>query len=80
MMSYASDTLLEGTPAVVVPNETLKSFAATDLPLIIATDHRGIIRSNQNGPCDALLRRSATPIGLSGIPSLFGGQTASFRK
>jgi hypothetical protein len=54
MMGSDSDTLFEGTPTVLVPNEPLKSFAATDLPLIIATDHRGIIRSNQNAPHDAL--------------------------
>ena len=54
MMSSDSDTLLEGTPTVLVPNEPLKHFAATDLPQIIAIDHRGIIRSNQNAPHNAL--------------------------
>jgi hypothetical protein len=53
-MSPDSDTLLEGTPTVFVPNEPLKSFAATALPLIIVTDHLGITRSNQNAPHDAL--------------------------
>jgi hypothetical protein len=38
------DALLEGTPTIVVPNETIDKFAATDFPLIIATDHNGIIR------------------------------------
>jgi hypothetical protein len=38
------DRLLVGTPTVVVPNETLQNFAATDFPLIIATDHNGIVR------------------------------------
>jgi hypothetical protein len=54
MMSSDSDTLLEDTPTVLVPNEPLKSFTATNLPLIIVTDHRGIIRSNQNAARDAL--------------------------
>jgi hypothetical protein len=54
LMSPDSDTLFEGTPTVVVPNVTLKSFAGTDLPLIIATDHRGIIYSNQSTPHEAL--------------------------
>ena len=79
MMSSDFDTLLEGTPTVVVPNETLKSLAA-GLQLIIATDHRGIICSNQNAPHDALLRCSVTLIGLSSIPSLLGGQTTFRRK
>ena len=38
------DALLEGTATIVVPNETIDKFAATDFPLIIATDHNGIIR------------------------------------
>lgn len=38
------DSLVEGTPTIVVPNETLDAFAATDFPLMIATDHNGIIR------------------------------------
>ena len=38
------DAILEGTPTIVVPNETIDKFAATDFPLIIATDHNGIIR------------------------------------
>ena len=80
MMSSDFDTLIEGTPTVVVPNETLKSLAAAGLQLIIATDHRGIICSNQNAPHDALLRCSVTLIGLFSIPSLLGGQTTFLRK
>ena len=38
------DTLLLGTSTVVVPNETLNGFAATDFPLLIATYHNGIVR------------------------------------
>jgi hypothetical protein len=35
---------LRGTPTVVVAPSTLASFAATDFPFLIATDHDGIIR------------------------------------
>jgi hypothetical protein len=38
------DSTLEGTQTIVVPNETLDSFAATDFPLLIVTDRNGIIR------------------------------------
>lgn len=38
------DALLLGTPTVVVPNETLNTFEATDFPLIVATDYKGIVR------------------------------------
>lgn len=48
------DALLEGTPTVVVPNETLDQFAATDVPLLIATDHNGVVRWTQRVPDDAL--------------------------
>jgi len=48
------DALLEGTPTIVVPNETIDKFAATDFPLIIATDHNGIIRFIHRASDDAL--------------------------
>jgi hypothetical protein len=48
------DTILLGTPTVVVPNETLNSFAATDFPLFIATDHNGIVRWINRAPDNAL--------------------------
>ena len=48
------DSRLEGTPTIVVPKETLDSFAATDFPLVIATDHSGIVRWIQPAQDDAL--------------------------
>jgi hypothetical protein len=48
------DALLLGTPTVVVPNETLNNFAAMDFPLIIATDHNGIVRWVDQAPDKAL--------------------------
>jgi hypothetical protein len=48
------DSLLAGTPTLVVPNGTLETFAATDFPLIVAGDHNGIIRAIQLAPDDAL--------------------------
>jgi len=35
---------LRGTPTIIVPPATLAQFAATDFPLLIATDSKGIIR------------------------------------
>jgi hypothetical protein len=35
---------LRGTPTLIVPPATLAQFAATDFPLLIATDPKGIIR------------------------------------
>jgi hypothetical protein len=35
---------LRGTPTIIVPPQTLAQFAATDFPLLIATDPKGIIR------------------------------------
>jgi hypothetical protein len=35
---------LRGTPTLIVPSQTLAQFAATDFPLLIATDPKGIIR------------------------------------
>lgn len=38
------EDLLRKTPTLVVPPETLNVFAASDFPILIATDHDGIIR------------------------------------
>lgn len=35
---------LRGTPTLIVPPATIAQFAATDFPLLIATDSKGIIR------------------------------------
>ncbi len=35
---------LRGTPTLIVPPATITQFAAIDFPLLIATDHKGIIR------------------------------------
>ena len=35
---------LRGTPTLIVPPSTLSQFAATDFPLLIATDPKGVIR------------------------------------
>jgi hypothetical protein len=48
------DARLEDTPTVIVPMETLDAFAAVDFPLIIATDHNGIVRVLQVASDDAL--------------------------
>jgi hypothetical protein len=48
------DARLEGTPTVIVPMETLDAFAAVDFPLIVATDHNGVVRFVQVAQEDAL--------------------------
>ena len=48
------DTQLADTPTLVVPNEALGAFAADDFPLIVATDHDGIVRTMQVAAEDAL--------------------------
>jgi hypothetical protein len=48
--------VLLGTPTLIVPVETVKTFAATDFPLIIVTDYRGIVRYIQSAPDNALVR------------------------
>lgn len=48
------EILLTGTPTVLVPNETLTDFAATDFPLIIAADRNGIVRWIQRASEKAL--------------------------
>jgi len=52
-ISSTPDTRLEGTPTLVVPNDTLDLFAATDVPLFIGVDHNGMIRVLQPAPDDA---------------------------
>jgi hypothetical protein len=47
--------LLMGTPTLIVPPETLDTFVATDFPMLIATDHQGIVRYIQTAPDNALL-------------------------
>ena len=46
--------LLRHTPTLIVPPETLTQFAATNFPLLIATDSKGIIRFIQPAPETAL--------------------------
>jgi hypothetical protein len=45
---------LRGTPTLLVPPATLAQFAATDFPLLIATDPKGIIRFIQPAGENAL--------------------------
>jgi hypothetical protein len=45
---------LTGSPTLVVPNGILDTFVATDFPLIVVTDHRGMIRAIQIAPENAL--------------------------
>jgi hypothetical protein len=47
--------LLVGTPTLIVPNQTLNTFVATDFPLIIVTDRKGIVRYIQQAPDNALV-------------------------
>jgi hypothetical protein len=47
--------LLMGTPTLVVAAGTLNTFVATDFPLIIATDHDGIVRYIRPAPDNALV-------------------------
>jgi hypothetical protein len=46
--------LLRHTPTLIVPPETLAQFAATNFPLLIATDSKGIVRFIQPAPETAL--------------------------
>jgi thiol-disulfide isomerase/thioredoxin len=47
--------LLLGTPTLIVPPETVNTFVGTDFPLLIATDHQGIVRYIQIAPQNALV-------------------------
>jgi hypothetical protein len=47
--------LLSGTPTLIVPSETVDAFVATDFPLVIATDHEGIVRAMIVAPQTALV-------------------------
>jgi thiol-disulfide isomerase/thioredoxin len=49
----AADLLIH-TPTLIVPESTVSQFAATDFPLLIATDSKGIIRFIQPAPETAL--------------------------
>jgi hypothetical protein len=46
--------LLRHTPTLIVPPETITQFAATNFPLLIATDSKGIVRFIQPAPEAAL--------------------------
>jgi hypothetical protein len=46
--------LLRHTPTLIVPPDTLTQFAATNYPLLIATDSKGIVRFIQPAPETAL--------------------------
>jgi len=48
--------LLLSTPTLIVPTETLNTFVANDVPLIIATDHDGIVRYIRPAPDNALVQ------------------------
>jgi hypothetical protein len=48
--------LLMGTSTLIVPPETIDTFVATDFPLLIATDHEGIVRYLQTAPANVLVR------------------------
>jgi hypothetical protein len=47
--------ILLGTPTLIVPTEMVNTFGATDFPLIVVTDHRGIVRYIQPAPDNALV-------------------------
>ena len=47
--------LLQGTPTLVVSKDVLSTFAATDFPLLIVTDHSGIIRFLGTAPENAFV-------------------------
>lgn len=51
---FPSEVLL-GTPTLIVPTEMVNTYGATDFPLIIVTDHRGIVRYIQPAPDNALV-------------------------
>lgn len=46
--------LLRSTPTLIVPNDLLTRFAVTDFPVLIITDHKGIIRFLQPAPENVL--------------------------
>jgi hypothetical protein len=48
--------LLLSTPTLIVPMETLNTFVATDFPVIVATDHDGIVRYIRPAPDNALVQ------------------------
>jgi hypothetical protein len=46
---------LVGTQTLIVPNELLDTFAATDFPLLVITDSRGIVRYIGTAPENVLV-------------------------
>jgi hypothetical protein len=50
----AAETL-RGTPTLVVSNDVLTRFDATDFPFLIVTDHQGIVRFLQPAPENVLV-------------------------
>jgi hypothetical protein len=46
---------LRGTPTLVVSNDVLTRFDATDFPFLIVTDHQGIVRFLQPAPENVLV-------------------------
>jgi hypothetical protein len=53
-ISSNPDVLLADTPTILIPNVTLREFAAADFPLLVVTDHSGIVRWIERAPDDAL--------------------------
>ncbi|WP_158821484.1 hypothetical protein [Granulicella sp. S156] len=47
--------LLVGTPTLLVPVETINTFVATDFPLVVVTDHNGIVRFIQPADENAII-------------------------
>jgi hypothetical protein len=54
LVTSTPDARLAGTPTLVVTQDTLTSLAATDVPLLIAIDHTGVIRWLETAPDDVL--------------------------
>jgi hypothetical protein len=48
--------ILMGSPTLIVPPNIIDTFVATDFPLIIATDHDGIVRYIRPAPDNALVK------------------------
>ena len=74
----ASELLLH-TMTLVVPPETLKTFAAEDFPFLVVVDHSGVVRFAQAAPEDALspggfLDRVATHVAERWPAPAHGGQ------
>ena len=48
------EALLQGTPTLIVPGQTLTDFTATDYPWIVAADRNGVVRWIERAPDNAL--------------------------